>query len=122
MPDKIKNADGSIVPIVAVQGGVDGTGAATPLQTTSASLVPKGYQQITSLAAATALTPPAGSRVATITAETQDVRWRDDGTNPTATVGMLLPKGTVFQYSGNLAAIKFIETTASASLSVSYYA
>lgn len=111
MPDKIVQADSSVVPIVALLG----SGAA-------GGLTPKGYQQITSLAAATALTVPSGATSATIVAETQDVRWRDDGTNPTATVGMLLPKGTQLQYSGNLAAIKFIETAASASLNISYYA
>lgn len=111
MPDKIVNTDGSVVQIVAVQGSAAAGGQ-----------VAKGYQQITSLSSATALTVPAGSTSATIVAETQDVRWRDDGVNPTATVGMLLPKGTQLQYSGNLAALKFIETTASAALNVSYYA
>jgi hypothetical protein len=117
MPDKILNADGSVVPVVSVQGADGGTPQSAP-----ATLTPKGYQQITALSAAVALTPPVGSRIATITAEAQDVRWRDDGTNPTATVGMLLTKGTPFQYTGNLAAIKFIETTASATLNIAYYA
>lgn len=80
-----------------------------------------GYQEITSLSAATALTVPSGSRWALIIAETQAVRWRDDGTDPTATVGMPLATGTAFWYSGNLSSIKFIEQTASAKINVAYY-
>lgn len=81
----------------------------------------KGYQQITSLAAATLLSVPSGATMAVIEAETQSVRWRDDGTNPTASVGHVLLPGDVFVYTGNLAGIRFIEVTASAKLSVSYY-
>jgi hypothetical protein len=82
----------------------------------------KGYQQITSLAAATALTVPSGSKYCIIQCETQAVRWRDDGTNPTAAIGMrLLTTGELY-YDGDLAAIKFIEETASAKLNISYYA
>lgn len=121
MPDKLINADGSVVPIVAVQGGVDSTGAATALQTTPATLTPKGYQQIVGAAAAVGLTPPVGARMATIVVEEQNVRWRDDGVNPTATVGMLLTVGTPLQYTGNLAAIKFIEVAASTTLNIAYY-
>lgn len=83
---------------------------------------PLGYEQITSLSAAAALTVPAGAAVAVIEAETQAVRWRDDGTDPTATVGMPLPTGRVFVYAGALSAIKFIEQAASAKLNVNYYA
>jgi hypothetical protein len=55
--------------------------------------------------------------------ETQAVRWRDDGTNPTATVGMPLAVGdTLFLDTSALAVVKFIEQTASAKLNVSYYA
>ena len=49
------------------------------------------------------------------------MRWRDDGVDPTASVGMLLVAGTPLQYDGDLSRIKFIETTASAKLNVSYY-
>lgn len=86
------------------------------------SLIPMGYQQLSSLSSATGLTVPTGARVALIVAETQGVRFRDDGTAPTATVGMPLPANTQFQYSGNLSKIKFIEQAASAKLNVLYYA
>lgn len=89
---------------------------------TDGTLQPLGFQRITSLSAATVLTVPTGARLALLQCETQNVRWRDDGTDPTATVGALLRTGTDFWYSGKLSAMKFIETTASASLNVSYYA
>lgn len=85
------------------------------------SLTSTGYQQLTSLSAAASLTVPAGSRWALITPETQAVRWRDDGTNPTATVGMPIAIGVSFWYTGEMSAIKFIEQTASAKLNVTYY-
>jgi len=81
-----------------------------------------GYQQITSLSASTALTVPVGATMALIVAETQAVRWRDDGTAPTASVGMPLATGTSLSYDGDLKAIRFIQQTASAVLNVSYYA
>lgn len=81
-----------------------------------------GYQQITSLSAATALTIPAGCSMALIQPETQAVRWRDDGTDPTATVGYPLAVGTELQYTAaQLSKIKFIEQTASAKLNIVYY-
>lgn len=81
-----------------------------------------GYQQITSLSAATGLTVPQGATLALIVPETQNVRWRDDGTNPTASVGMPIFVGASLSYDGDFNKIRFIETTASATLNVSYYA
>ena len=88
-----------------------------------------GYQQITSLSSDTGLTVPTrtpdGSKqqptFALIIAETQGVRWRDDGTAPTASVGMPLAAGVPLQYDGDLTKIKFIEQTGSAKLNISYY-
>lgn len=81
-----------------------------------------GYQQITSLSAATALTVPTGATFAIVIAETQAVRWRPDGatTAPTASVGMPLPVATPLVYAGDLTAIKFIEQTTSAKLDIFY--
>lgn len=81
----------------------------------------KGYQQITSLSSATGLTVPTDARIALIQAEDQSVRWRDDGTDPTTTVGMFLPTSVVLEYDGQLSELKFIEVTASAKLNISYY-
>ncbi|MEQ1771221.1 MAG: hypothetical protein ABL879_15425 [Devosia sp.] len=86
------------------------------------NLRPVGYEQITSLGTATALTVPLHARMALISAETQDVRWRDDDTDPTSSVGMPLTVDFPFWYTGDLAAFKVIEQTASATLNVTYYA
>jgi hypothetical protein len=96
---------------------------------------PLGYQQITDMAAATALTIPAPgtpliggadspsqANAALIQCETADVRWRDDGTNPTTAIGMILAAGETMLYTGNLNRIRFIESGATAVLNVSYYA
>lgn len=88
-----------------------------------------GYQQLATLSSAVGLTVPPRTpdganmkaNFALIIAETQNVRWRDDGIDPTASVGMLLVAGTPLQYDGDLSKIKFIETTASAKLNISYY-
>ncbi|HNA61455.1 MAG TPA: hypothetical protein PKW79_00055 [Rhabdochlamydiaceae bacterium] len=79
------------------------------------------YQQITSLSSATGLTVPDKATHAFIQPEAQNVRWRDDGNNPTASVGMLLVANDLFIYTGTFSAIKFIEVTASAKLNVTYY-
>lgn len=82
---------------------------------------PKGYVQDTTLSTVQTLTPPAGAIRAWIQAETQDVRWTDDGSNPTTTVGMLLKVNTVMEYEGDLEKFKYIEVAASAKLNISYY-
>lgn len=89
-----------------------------------------GYQQITSLSSAAGLTVPTTDKsgnkqqptFALIVAESQAVRWRDDGTDPTASVGMPLAVGIPLQYDGDLTRIKFIEQSASAKINISYYA
>ena len=90
-----------------------------------------GYQQIVGLAASTGLTVPTvqvnaqtGQRpvIALLQAETQAIRWRDDSTAPTATVGMILNVGDApYPYDGDLNAIRFIQVAATATLNVSYY-
>ena len=97
---------------------------------------PLGYQQIsaTTLGSATNLSPPANATFALIEVEgvagTDSVRWRDDGTAPTSTVGMLVdatnasttsPQPAPFQYSGDLTKIQFIKAAGSPILNVSFY-
>lgn len=81
-----------------------------------------GYQQITDLSSAAALTIPPGATLALIVPETQNVRWRDDGTAPTASVGMPIYIGASLSYDGDLNRIRFIQEAASAKLNISYYA
>ncbi len=88
-----------------------------------------GYQQISTLSSATSLTVPtlgpdglnAKPVFALIVAEGAPVRWRDDNTAPTASIGMPLAVGVPFQYDGDLTKIRFIEQSASAKLNISYY-
>lgn len=82
---------------------------------------PKGYQQITTLSSAARLTVPDGSRYAVIKPEAQAVRWRDDGTAPTSSVGMPLATTETLVYTGDLKAIKFIEQTSGAKLNIAYF-
>lgn len=81
-----------------------------------------GYVQLTSLAAATGLTVPAGTSLILIQAQTQAVRWRDDGVDPTATVGQPLAVGVEMRYTAaDSSRLKFIEQAASAALNVTFY-
>jgi hypothetical protein len=96
---------------------------------------PLGYQQITSLGSATNLTRPGDNAIAALievegTFGTDFVRWRDDGTAPTTSVGMLVNAAGIgaspvqgastFWYTGDLTAIQFIGS-GSPKLNVSYY-
>lgn len=93
-----------------------------PAQITEAFLKPAGYRQITSLSSAAGISNiPDNARVALISAEAQAVRWRDDGTNPTASVGMVIAAGADMVYTGDFSAIKFIEVSVSAKVNVSFY-
>lgn len=93
--------------------------------TTPANLVPKGYEQLTSVSSSTALTIPAGASLAYISADTQDARWRDDPVTvaPTASVGQLLKAGfNPTPFIGDLSKLRFIQVAAGLILNVTYYA
>jgi len=50
------------------------------------------------------------------------VRFRDDGTAPDATHGVIIPAGVApYRYEGDLRAVQFIQTAASASMDIAYY-
>ena len=84
---------------------------------------PTGYQQVlnATLQSAAGLAPPAKTCYAMIQANGGAVRWRDDGTNPTATIGMLLPAGGELDCTTNLNAIKFIAASGTPVLDINYY-
>lgn len=88
---------------------------------TTVAPFPVGDQQITSLSVPTALTAPAVAAYAWIQAESQDIRWRDSGSAPTASVGNLLRAGETLEYDGDLSAIRLIEVVAGAKANVTYY-
>jgi hypothetical protein len=100
----------------ALPSGTNTIGATKP-----AVLTPLGYQQITSLSSAAALTVPAGSTCAEIVVEGASIRWREDGTNPTASVGMPMTVGSSRLHTTSLAAFRAIEQSSGAVLNIHYY-
>lgn len=104
----------------------DGTGspASCPMTTSNApfSYTALGCFQITGLSTAKHLpTVPTGATLISLTVETQSVRMRDDGTAPTASIGLLLPSAGPWPYSGSLTNIQFIEVTPSATIDYCAY-
>ncbi len=81
---------------------------------------PKGYEQIPTLTLVQPLKVPTGARVALLQAVGQNIRWLDNGFNPTAVLGMQLVPGEDKVYTGDLARLRFIEEAASAELNVTY--
>jgi hypothetical protein len=85
-------------------------------------LEPAGYVQITDVSTAIGVgSIPANTKLTLVQAEGQDVRWRDDGTDPTAGVGMLLEDGQTLVYNGNPTVLRLIQVTTTAKLNISFY-
>jgi hypothetical protein len=75
-----------------------------------------------SVAAASFGGVPPGATYAFLQAETANVRWRDDGSAPTAAIGNLVLFGLAgFIYSGTLPRIQFIAASGSPILDVAFY-
>jgi len=98
--------------------------------TNSPSLTPYAFEQIAVSSTALGFTsatfePPGGSvpAMAVVKVETNAIRSRADGLNPTATVG--LPWGASEAFTvcgqGTMRAVRFIRQSADATLSVEYY-
>jgi hypothetical protein len=51
-----------------------------------------------------------------IQAEGASLRYRDDGSDPTATVGMLLADGASMAYTGDMTKLKFFSATGKVNL------
>lgn len=80
------------------------------------------HQIALAITASTQLTVPGkGETQAVIQADGNDVRYRLDGTSPTATVGVILKNGTsIVLNMTDATAAKFIQTAATAVLNVTY--
>lgn len=91
--------------------------------TTDVSPIANSYEQITVSTTAVGLTVPLKAKIAVVTVESQPIRYRDDTTDPTDTVGVLVsPGATLIVCSHSLGRFKAIRQGGSdASLSVSYY-
>ena len=88
---------------------------------TQDTFIPLGHQQIAPTAS-TALTVPSGARFALIGTSVQAVRFTDDGTTPTLTVGCRISvEQGPFWYSGDLTALLFFNDVAGALVDVLYY-
>lgn len=96
-------------------------------QTTAGQqLVSLGYCQLASIDASTLVSScaggiPAGAKYAYFVPEAQAIRYRDDGTAPTATVGQPVAVGVSVLFGGNLSALRVISQTAGAKLNVLFY-
>lgn len=89
-------------------------------------LIPLGYCQLTSVDTSTLISTcsggiPAGANTAYIGAEAQAIRYRDDGTAPTTTVGMPLASGAAILYAGTLSKVRVISQTAGAKVNILFY-
>lgn len=84
------------------------------------------YTQETSIDSAKTLSLPTGCRKVLLQAEAQNVRYRLDGTNPAAGVGMLCLTGahqpTEVQMQEGVTSIKVIGAASGAKLNVTTYA
>lgn len=86
-----------------------------------------GYSQLTSLASSTLISSvtggiPAGTESVLLQCETNNVKYRDDGGTPTATVGMLLIANTIYEFTvAQIASMRVIEVTASAKINITFY-
>lgn len=97
------------------------------------NLRPRGYQPISATSStAVSITISAASAAsatlpvpdyALISPETQGIRWRDDGTAPTAAVsgGFPLAVGQTLEYDGPVASLQFIAQAGTATVNVSLY-
>lgn len=89
---------------------------------------PLGYVQIANagLVAAAAITLPASPSgmlplFAIIQSNGGTIRWRDDGVDPDASTGMLIPSGGELLYSGELDKIRLIESTGTPIADIAIY-
>lgn len=90
---------------------------------------PLGYQQVTPTGTAAGVTPPAVPAASglvpgymVVQCNGGVVRWRDDGTAPTASIGMSIADGSEMNYVGDFYAIQFILSSGTPILDISFYA
>lgn len=84
---------------------------------------PKGYEQLTVAGSSIGLASiPDTCNFVLISVEGAPVRFRDDGTAPTSSVGTLLNDGDRVEYADRPSALRFIRTTStSATVNAAYY-
>lgn len=98
------------VPLVQLSGGGDSTYVLTPV----------GYQQLL-LDGVSFPVPPTGATLVVVNTEAQAIRWSDDGSFIDAYTGMLVQPGVIFDYTGDLANLAFVDVVSGAIVNLSYY-
>lgn len=87
------------------------------------TLAAGGYRRVSASGSVFSLPdPPEGTRRAIVQAEGGDLRWRDDGTDPTANLGMRIPAGGELRYDGADMAVLKLFGASGAIANISYYA
>ncbi len=88
-------------------------------------LRPLGYCQLSVTTAVSPSTCPNGIPYGTLWAlvciETASVRWRDDGTAPTASIGQPTPAGNCQNFYTNFQTLQFIAQSGTATVNISFY-
>lgn len=86
---------------------------------------PLGYCQLTSIDTSTLLSSctgfPTDATRAVFVPEAQAIRYRDDGTAPTTTVGQPVAVGVSIEYTGALSKVRVIAQVSGAKLNVLFY-
>jgi hypothetical protein len=79
------------------------------------------YQQMSVTTVVNLATVPSQATYALIIPETNGIRWRDDGTDPTAGVGMPVAASSTLRYDGDLTKLRIVSQTGTATVNVSYH-
>jgi len=84
-----------------------------------------GYQQATSLSTSVAANlpsvPSGGVGSFLLSVESAGVRWRDDGTDPTSSVGQPVAAGQALCYGNDPHTVRIIGQTGAPTINVTYY-
>ncbi len=86
------------------------------------NLTPIAGREQKTVAAATALIVPQGAKFALIQAQSGNIRWTDDGTTVTGSVGMLLRSGeSPTPFTADLGTLSFMDDGADVSTLIVHY-
>lgn len=94
----------------------------SPAQRVSAFGRGFSFENLAVSSSAVQLTVPAGAKSALCSVDNVTVRFRVDGSDPTTTVGHLLPLDTYIEFFGDdMNYVSFISTGAATNVFVTYY-
>jgi hypothetical protein len=98
--------------------------AVGPDRVSDATFIVKGFQQlIVTNTVVGALTIPDGTEYAAMSVDDQNIRYRDDGNDPTVAIGLRMAAGLPAEvYPGPLADFRPIAEASTAKINISYRA